>query len=86
MNLKKIQLIIGLPSGILLLTSLFLDYRIGLFISLGGGLVALIIRQIRLQKYVYMLGHPDRHLSRGDSDDLLEKAETYEIDYREDNK
>lgn len=81
--MRKIQLMISLPSSILLIYSLLTDYKTGLFISLGGVFVSLIIRQIRLQKYSYMLGHPDRHfdrISHDDSMDPLEQAETYELD------
>ncbi|WP_156291869.1 hypothetical protein [Oceanobacillus salinisoli] len=82
--MKKIQLLIAVPSAILLFLSLFLNYKTGLFISMGGVFVSFIIRQIRLQKYSYMLGHPDRHFGRFSNDnsiDPLEQAETYEIDF-----
>ncbi|MFC2949993.1 hypothetical protein [Virgibacillus sediminis] len=82
--MKKIQLMIAVPSSILLFLSLFLGYNTGLYISMGGIFVSLIIRQIRIQKYAYMLGHPDRHLGRFSNDnsiDPLEQAETYEIDF-----
>ncbi len=90
--MKKIQLMIAVPSLILLLLSLLLNSKTGSFISLGGVFVSVIIRQIRLHRYSYMLGHPDRHFNRcdriryDDSWDPLDQAETYEIDFEEDNK
>ncbi|WP_430787286.1 hypothetical protein VBD025_16050 [Virgibacillus flavescens] len=86
--MKKIQLMIGVPSLILLFLSLFLNYKSGLLISIGGAFVSLIIRQIRLQKYSYMLGHPDRHFGRFSNDnsiDPLEQAETYEKDFEKES-
>ncbi|WP_010532241.1 hypothetical protein [Lentibacillus jeotgali] len=84
--MKKAQSIFAIPSLSLFFIFLLLNYRTGVFISLGVILIALIIRQIRLQKYTYILGHPDRHARYNRSDDLLDQAETYVKEYeKEDN-
>ncbi|SFG15027.1 hypothetical protein SAMN05216353_12525 [Halobacillus alkaliphilus] len=89
--MKLFQAIIGIPSLLLFFISISLNYKTGLFIALGGCFFALTIRQIRLHKYAYRLGHPDRHsdkFSYDDDDfiDPLDQAETYEIDEKEHNK
>ncbi|MDL4842375.1 hypothetical protein [Aquibacillus rhizosphaerae] len=90
--MKKIEWMIQLPSLILLLISLLLNYKTGSFISIAGVFLSLIIRQIRLHKYSYILGHPERHFYRRDrvsgseAWDDVDQAETYERDFEEDKK
>ena len=87
--MKLSQAIIGIPSALLLFISIYLNYKTGLYIALGGCFFALIIRQIRLHKYSYMLGHPDRHSDKfgyDASSDPLDQAETYDIDEKEHKK
>lgn len=57
--MKKLQLIIALPSAILFLVSYLLNNYLCLFISLGGIFIATVIRIIRINKRGYVLGHPD---------------------------
>ncbi|WP_377890785.1 hypothetical protein [Alkalihalobacillus sp. R86527] len=81
--MKKSQVIIGIPSGLLLLISMLISYEPGIIFGLSGCFVALVLRQIRLHRYSYRLGHPDRYSDEygyGSSDDLLDEAETYERD------
>ncbi|MCA0988520.1 hypothetical protein [Guptibacillus algicola] len=81
--MKRSQAIIGIPSSLLLLISMLVSYEPGLIFGLSGCFVALVLRQIRLHRYSYRLGHPDRHSDEygyGVSDDLLDEAEMYERD------
>ncbi|MFC4558336.1 hypothetical protein ACFO3D_08930 [Virgibacillus kekensis] len=83
--MKSIQVTLGILSLLLLSISLLVNYNNGVIISLIGLFISLILRQVRLQKYAYILGHPDRHAGKYGSDnssDLLTQAETYEEDIK----
>lgn len=58
--MKKMQVIIAIPSIPLLLFSLLTSYKAELFIAMAGLFVALLLRQIRLWKYRAILDHPSR--------------------------
>ncbi|WP_273851991.1 hypothetical protein [Guptibacillus spartinae] len=58
--MKKTQIIIAVPSSLLLVISMITSYKAGLFIAMAGLFVALLLRQIRLWKYRAILDHPSR--------------------------
>ncbi|MBM7578158.1 hypothetical protein [Jeotgalibacillus terrae] len=87
--MKQLQAIIGIPSAILLLLGLYFSYQPLLYIALAGCFAALVIRQVRLHKYSYMLGHPDRRYDESGYDasaDPLDQAETYAAEEEEREK
>ncbi|MDT9025819.1 hypothetical protein [Rossellomorea yichunensis] len=70
--MKRIQLLIALPSILLLCVSLFFDLDYLLYLSLAGFLLTMVIKQFRMRHRMYELGHPDRNLDRhenGEEDD-----------------
>lgn len=67
--MKKIQLLIALPSILLLCVSLFFDLDYLLYLSLAGFLLAMDIKQFRMRNRMYELGHPDRNLDRHEDGD-----------------
>ena len=58
--MKKAQMIIAIPSSLLLLFSLLTSYKAGLFIVMAGLFIALLLRQIRLWKYGGIFNYPSR--------------------------
>lgn len=62
--MKKFQLLIALPSILLLCVSLFFNLDYLLYISLAGFLLTMVIKQLRMRNRMYELGDPDRNLDR----------------------
>ena len=58
--MKKAQIIIAIPSSLLLIISLLTSYKAGIFIAMAGLFIALLLSQIRLWKYNEILDHPSR--------------------------
>ncbi|MGG1686539.1 hypothetical protein [Pseudalkalibacillus sp. NRS-1564] len=65
--MKRVQIIIAIPSCFLLLFSLLTSYKAGLIIAMAGIFVGLILRQVRLWKYRAILDHPSRRYSSEES-------------------
>ncbi|WP_273833892.1 hypothetical protein [Guptibacillus sedimenti] len=58
--MKKVQIILAIPSGFLLIYSLLTSYKAGQFIAMAGLFITLLVRQVRLWKYGAILTHPSR--------------------------
>ena len=80
MILKKLQIIISLPSVILMSISLIFNYKYLMYISLAGIFLALIIKQVRSSRKKYVLGHPERKKDKYYYDDYESEGELSEID------
>lgn len=75
--MKKAQIIIAIPSSLLLIASLLTSYKAGLFIAMAGFFVALLLRQIRLWKYGAILNHPSRRYE-GEVEEELDGGDSEE--------
>ncbi|QHE60271.1 hypothetical protein FHE72_03870 [Rossellomorea vietnamensis] len=57
--MKKLQLLIALPSILLLTVALFLHIDFLFYLSLVGVLLAMMIKQFRKRGQMYEMKHPD---------------------------
>ena len=57
--MKKLQLLIALPSILLVSVALFFHLDFLFYLSLAGIFLAMMIKQFRMRGQMYEMGHPD---------------------------